>query len=374
MIETKPPQTLTLAQLIGREWQLPEPVQQVSFNASGSALICQMADGGLSLLSVADAEHPDKRVRLELETGRSTIRPREKALPPPVAPDIDATAHNLRPLGEQSFAVATTDGAIWQVTARGQCLPRTQPGAPVTALCDVPENGALCVARGETVTLYDADKLAELAVRGFDTPVTRLVGSPDGALVAARCHDRFVLLNTADLSVHAEIPCDGDVACLSWSDDLRWIVAGCHEKALIVADLERGEADLIEGFPGPVKSVSFSTHAQAMISSGAFRVVGWQCPDLPFGTHIGDPIETGKPGLTLVDFVAANPARGNCAVGYANGLVVLCQIGKRDELMLIEGNGQMVTAMQWSPDGAHLAAGFADGRIAILTFPKIMFK
>ncbi len=59
---------------------------------------------------------------------------------------------------------------------------------------------------------------------------------------------------------------------------------------------------------------------------------------------------------------------------WANGLVTLCPIGQPDELMLIEGKGAAVTAMDWSRDGQNLALGFADGRAAILTFPKVMFK
>ncbi len=143
---------------------------------------------------------------------------------------------------------------------------------------------------------------------------------------------------------------------------------------LIVADLARGAADRIVDFPGPVASVAFSPKTGTMLASGAFRIVGWRLPDLPFGDHPGDPVETGRPGLTLVERVAANPVRDTCAAGYANGLVTLSPIGRRDELMLVEGRGAGVTALAWSDDGAHLAVGWADGRAAALTFPKAMFK
>ena len=66
--------------------------------------------------------------------------------------------------------------------------------------------------------------------------------------------------------------------------------------------------------------------------------------------------------------------RDTCAVGYASGLVTLCPLGGRDELMLREGAGAPVTALDWSGDGTHLAIGFADGRAGIVTFPKVMFK
>lgn len=375
MIETKPPQALSLFDLIGREWTLGGPVRQTEFNANGSAVACRLEGGALALLPMADAEHPEKRLRTELDTGRTSIRPREKALRPAVTPELDAVAEDLCPLGEQGFAIAVEGGALWRVTARGQALRVADAGdAPVTALCAVPAAGAICVARDGVVTLLAAADMAQLASRDLGQTVSHLAASDDGALVAARSGERLVVLTASDLDQRAEIPCAGIVESLAWSPNRQWIVAGCREKHLIVANVMGGKADVIEGFPGPVTCAVFNGKADALIASGAFRVVAWRGPDLPFDEHHGDPVQTGKPGLTLVDRVAANPVRDNCAVGYANGLVTLCPIGRPDELMLVEGHGAAVTAMEWSPDGEHLGLGYADGRAAILTFPKVMFK
>lgn len=377
MIETKPPQALRLFDLIGREWMLSAPVRQIGFNANGSAVACGLEGGALALLPMADAEHPEKRIRMELDTGRTTIRPRENALPPPVTPEavVLGKGPGLCALGEQGFAVAASAGGLTRVTARGQVLKLPQTGTDaVTAMCRVPGQDAICVAQGGTLALLMAADMAPLATGTLDEAVSRLALSGDGALIAARCGARIVVLDAEDLDSRTEIPCAGTVECLSWSPDGKWIVAGCRENALVVANVLRGEADVIDGFPGPVASAGFSKKANALVASGAFRVVGWRGPDLPFGKHEGAPVNTGKPGLTLVDRVAPSPTRDSCAVGYANGLVTLCSIGQPDELMLVEGKGEGVTAMDWSPDGQHLALGFADGRAAVLTFPKVMFK
>lgn len=377
MIATKPPQALSLFDLIGREWTLSAPVRQVGFNANGTAVACELEGGALALLPMADAEHPEKRIRMEVDTGRTTIRPRKNALPPPVTPEVAAAVDGpgTCALGEQGFAVAGESGALMRVTARGQFLKLPQSGTdPVTAMCAVPGQDAICVARGGALTLLRAEDMAPLTECDLGETVTRLALSGDGTLLAARCGARIAVLKADALDQRREIPCKGTIECLAWSPDRKWIVAGCRETSLIVANVLRGEADLIEGFPGPVGSAGFSEKADVLIASGAFRVVGWRCPDLPFGKHEGNPVHTGKPGLTLVDRVAPSPARDSCAVGYANGLVTLCPIGQPDELMLVEGKGAAVTALNWSPDGQHLALGFADGRAAILTFPKVMFK
>lgn len=184
----------------------------------------------------------------------------------------------------------------------------------------------------------------------------------------------MTLLSSQDLEPVTSIEAGGAVVSLDWSQDGRWLAAGCSDKALLLFDIPAGAADRIVDFPSAVSATCFSKSGQALIASGAFRVVGWKLPDLPFGDHGGTPIETGRPGLTLVETVAAHPKRDLCAVGYANGLVTICRIGQRDEMMLREGTGQGVTALAWSSDGAHLAMGTEDGRAAIVAFPKSMFK
>ncbi|MCR8550316.1 hypothetical protein M4578_21045 [Salipiger sp. P9] len=374
MIETKPPQAVSLFELIGREWRLDEAVTGVSFNAKGSALACSLANGALALLSVADAEHPEQRIRMELETGRSTIRPREKPLPAPVLTDPLRAEVDICAYDDQGFAVAGPEEELWRVTARGQSVRLEKTGvAPVSALCALP-GGRLAVARAGHLAVFDPGARDPAASCGLPGTVTRLAASADGRLLAACGAGRFAVLRSETLEPVLTLDVPGEVVALSWSPDKRWLVAGCEDRALTLLDLTAGKADRIVDFPAPVRSVGFNACPGALVASGAFRLVGWQGPDLPFGDHEGTPLETGRAGMTLIERVAPHPTRDLCAAGYANGLVVLAPVGKRDELMLIEGQGAPVSALAWSPDGAHLAVGFADGRAALVTFPKIMFK
>lgn len=374
MIETKPPQALSLFDLIGREWVLGDTVTRVAFNANNSSVACALADGSLALLRVEDPEHPEKRIRMEFDTGRTTIRPRENPVPPELRTEPRHLGGIICRLGDQGFAVGGADTALWQVTARGQTVKLALEGlTPVTALC-MAGGSDLCVARGRKLSLLEGDGMSEKVSCDMTSQVHRLAASPDGTLIAAWSDGRFTMLDARTLEHLAVIPAVGAVKTLDWSPDGRWIAAGCEDKALVLVDVPAGQADRIVDFPAPVASVGFSAKAASLVASGAFRVVGWRLPDLPFGTHEGSPVMTGKPGLTLVERVSPNPKRDTCAVGYANGLVTICSLGQRDELMLCEGRGAPVTGMEWSDDGTHLALGFSDGRAAIVSFPKSMFK
>lgn len=374
MTQMKPPQAVTLFDLIGREWDLGAGVRDMVFSRNGEVLAVALQDGHLACLRVADEEHPDKRMRIELETGRSTIRPREKPLPPPSrSEEAVAGAGGLVRNGDQGFAFVHRDGAeIWQATARAQTLRKVGAGPPVTALAAVDDR--LVIARGAEVTILSGDDASKIAAIRLSHPVTRIAPSPDGRLLACWGAGGVSLLTSDSAGITSEVATGAAPLDLAFSPDGRWLVGGNADKSLVLVDIPAGKADHIVDFPAAVGSVAFSGPAGALLAGGAYRVVGWDLPDLPFGDHGGSAIQTGKPGLTLVDRVAAHPARDLCAVAYANGLVVICRIGHRDEMMLREGTGQPVTALEFSPDGSHLAIGGQDGRAALVSFPKNMFK
>lgn len=378
MTQHAAPPSMSLFDLIARSWDLGNEVREVRFNVVGSTVAVGLADGTLAFLQVKDAEDPETRMRTELETGRMTIRPREKALPIPARTDgpLAHAPHGLSQVAQQGFVFVHRDGnEIWRATAKGQTLRVAKAGvAPATALSALPEKRGLLVARGKTLEVVSPEDGAVLGAVESAHDVARIAPSPDARRIACWGPGQVTILASEGLGVIAEIAVDGTPAGLDWSPDGRWLVGGCAEKALLLVDVASGKSDRIVDFPAPVATVGFSRSAGALISSGAFRVVGWRLPDLPFGDHEGTPVETGKPGLTLVETVAVHPTRDLCAAGYANGLVTICQIGKREEMMLLEGGGDRVTALSWSPDGTHLAIGTASGKAAIATFPKAMFK
>lgn len=378
MTQYKPPQAMTLFDLIARTWEVKTEVRALQFNAKGTSLAAQLADGQMAFFSVHDAESPDSRVRVEADTGRPSIRPRSKPLPPTVFSEEPVARADvpLCRLGDQGFAFSHAGtGVLWRATARGQTLAMNAARQDaVTALAALSRSGQVAVAHETRLALVAESGGAEVAGITLGHSVARIAVSGDESLLACWGAGQVSIVHAEDMTSQAQIACDGKVQCLEWSPCRRWLVAGCEDKAVLLVDVAARTSDRIVDFPAPVLSAQFSGEAKAVIASGAFRVVGWSLPDLPFGDHAGAPIETGKPGLTIVDRVAVHPKRDLCAVSYGTGLVMLCRIGHPDEMLVREGTGAAVTALAWSGDGAHLAIGGEDGSLSIATFPKNMFK
>lgn len=376
MTQHKPPQAMSLFELLARNWAVDSAVHQVLFNAAGTSLAAVLSDGRMAFVSLKDSEHPETRIRIEADTGRSSIRPRTQPLPLPITSDDPVACGNVLAckLGDQGFAFANVDtGAVWRATARGQTLAMNAAAKDkVTALAALPKSKGFAIAHGARLVQAGEDGGAEICSTTLSHIATRIGVSGDGKVLGCWGAGQISIVAADTLEVEKTIACDGDVIDLTWSPCKRWIVAGCREKAVLLVDVLSGVSDQIVDFPSSVHSVAFSN--KALITSGAFRVAGWTLPDLPFGDHEGAPIETGKPGLTLVDRIAVHPTRDLCAVGYPTGLVMICSIGHPDEMLLREGTGSAVNALAWSGDGEHLAIGGEDGSLAVATFPKHMFK
>lgn len=378
MTEHVPPQAMSLFDLIGRQWRVEDGVAQVLFNQDGSALIAKLNDGRLAFVSTKDAESPDSRMRQEVDTGRMTLRPRENPLPPVVYgedltanPDVPVTRY-----GEKGFAFARPDeDTLWRATARGQTLrvPETD-GDEISAVAALSDAARIVVARGDALELREVEGGAD--PQKFDSPheVDLIAVSAKDELLACCGAGQLSVIETASGNIRFSTAIEGTIRSLIWSPCGEWIVAGCADSALLLCKAAEGAVDRITQFPAAVEAVDFSTKANALLASGAFRIVGWNLPDLPFGDHEGSPIETGKPGLTVVDRLAVHQARDICAACYSNGLVVACRAGQPDELMLNAGDGAVVTSLVWSPDGNHLGWGDANGNLFVATFPKEMFK
>ena len=360
---------LQLFDLIARDWVLPQPATGITFNANDTAVAFACADGAIFLATTADKEAPDTRVRRAVDTARLTIAPRSKPVAPlKIADFSQGRSSAVMPCGAANFAFAKDTGRINTLTPGGIAvhLPVRATGA-IGALAVTPDGATLAYACGDALYLTGADADSPQTL-GVLPGIAALAVSPDGQTLAV-AHAGGVScwpLGRPDQGPVTTPLADAAIS-LRWHPGGMWLTACLQSDGFCVIDLARNTARLHGNFPSPVRSLGFAGQINAVVAAGAFRVAAWGLDD-------SQDILSGKAGLVLINAVATCPTRNLVAVGYANGLLSLAEIGRPSEILLREDTGAGITVMEWSSNGKFLALAGADGSAALVQFPDSMFK
>lgn len=360
---------LQLFDLIARDWVLASPATGVTFNQNDTGVAFACADGTVLLAATAEKEGSNLRIRRAVDTARLTIAPRSKPVAPLRAADYtEGRSSAVVPHGVANFAFAKANGRINTLTLGGLAvhLPAKAPGS-VGDLALSPDGAMLAYACGDQVHVTASDANTPVSLTAPAT-VTGLAFSPDGQTLAV-AHDGGVSRwsVTALDQAALETPITGSPTGIIWHAEGGWLAVRLGAGGFCVIEAQSNLPRSFGNFPAPVGSIGFSNATNAVVAAGAFRVAAWGLSDLA-------PITSAKPGLVLITAIATCPTRNLVAVGYANGLLSLAEIGRPSEILLRENTGAAVTAMAWSGNGKFLALAGSDGSAALVEFPDTMFK
>ena len=360
---------LQLFDLIARDWMLASPATGVTFNSDDSAVAFACADGAIYLAATADRESSSSRIRRAVDTARVTIAPRAKAHGPLKAADYtEGRSTGVVAHGPKNFAFGKTTGRINTLTPGGIAvhLPAKATGS-IQSIALTADGAMLAYGCGDLVVLTKADadeKQCLLAPAGIND----IAFSPDNTMLAVSHDNGVTLWNVADATdASVTLPLAGRPAAITWRADGAWLIVCLDADGFCAIDVTALKPHRHGNFPAPVRSVAFGAPSNSVVAAGAFRVAAW-------GLEGQQDIMSGKAGLVLINAVATCPTRTLVAVGYANGLLSLAEIGRPSEILLREDTGAGITAMAWSRDGRFLAVVGADGSAALVDFPDSMFK
>ncbi|HQT72741.1 MAG TPA: hypothetical protein PLX84_02285 [Acidiphilium sp.] len=368
---------LTLFDLLGRTWQAAAPAGPPCFSAEGKAIAFGCADGTVIVAPTEDPEPPETRIRVSGDVGQATIRPRSRPAPLPAI--SDSVHQDIPPIvaGEDGgFLVGAGDGGVLTLGPDGAVRGmRARIDTPVMALDHAREAALTAIAGADAVRLCQgAGALSDPLADDGEGEVVAIRLSPSGRQLAIA---RAESLSIVALDGSGRAPMVfGLLSCplsLAWRDDGACLACTLEAGGFLMVDHASGRSGTVTGFPMATRDAAWSVPAASIVASGAYRVAAWSMATPPLDGDMTGALVSGRAGLVGVESVAAHPKRPLAAAGYANGQILLVQIGERDEL-LVRPEGCAVTALGWSEDGHHLAAAGADGMVSIVTFPERMFK
>jgi WD40 repeat protein len=151
------------------------------------------------------------------------------------------------------------------------------------------------------------------------------------------------------------------------SPDGRFLVTSMQENALHGWRIFDARNMRMTGYPGKTRALSWSHDGHWLATSGADACIVWPFKDKdgPMGKA---PRECGVRSARVVK-VAFHPRALVVAIGYADGMALLCRLVDGAEILVRAPGGGAVSALGWDATGARLLIGLDDGAAGLLTLP-----
>jgi WD40 repeat protein len=202
--------------------------------------------------------------------------------------------------------------------------------------------------------------------KSFDLPSTvgGLAFAPKGLRLAV-AHYNGVTLWFPNMAAQPEfLEWAGSHLGVTFSPDNKFLVTMMHEPAMHGWRLADNRHMRMSGYPGRVRSMSWSAGGKGLATSGADTVIVW-----PFGSKDGP---MGKEPAMLaplqarVSAVACHPKQDILAAGYSDGTVLMVRLEDGAEILVRRNGGAAVSGLAWNAKGTLLAFAAEDGDAGLL--------
>jgi WD40 repeat protein len=255
------------------------------------------------------------------------------------------------------------DGNLVALDAKGEvALLATDPKRRWIDNVALHPDGAVAWSAGKTAFLRSGKN----EDKSLDVPSTvgGLAFAPKGLRLAV-AHYNGVTLWFPNMAATPEfLPWAGSHHSVMFSPDNKFLVTAMHEPALHGWRLADNRHMRMTGYPGRVRSLSWSTGGKALATSGADSVILW-----PFGSKDGP---MGKEPAMLaplqarVSAVACHPRQDIFAAGYSDGTILMVRMTDGAEILVRRNGTAPVAALAWNSKGTLLAFAAEDGDAGLL--------
>src|SRR5205814_858703 len=181
----------------------------------------------------------------------------------------------------------------------------------------------------------------------FDMPSTvgGLAFAPKGLRVAV-AHYNGVTLWFPNMAASPEfLEWAGSHLGVVFSPDNKFLVTTMHEPALHGWRLADNRHMRMSGYPGRVKSMSWSAGGKSLATSGADAVIVW-----PFASKdgpMGKEPSMLAPLQARVAVVACHPKQDILAAGYSDGTILMVRLEDGAEILVRSNGTAEVAALAW---------------------------
>jgi len=267
-------------------------------------------------------------------------------------------------LNGQALVTSGGDGAICISAPDGSSERLAERPRKWIDLIACGPNGAVAFASGRTAWVRLGDgREKEFA---HDRAVGGLAFAPKGMRLAVSRYDGATLWWAGTDGAPVNLEWKGAHLGVSFSPDGKYLVTAMQENALHGWRLSDTQDMRMTGYPAKVKSFSWSVKGRYLATSGANAAIVW-----PFFGKTGPmgqaPLQLGTRGDTLVSAVACHPKEEVVALGYQDGMILMCRFEDNAEVLLRRPGNHAVTSLGWDDDGVRLAFGTEQSEAGLIS-------
>ena len=222
-------------------------------------------------------------------------------------------------------------------------------------------DGAVAWSAGKQVFVRNAKG----EVKSLDLPSSAggIAFSPKGLRVAIAHYGGVTLWFPNAQAKPETFAWKGSHLDVAFSPDGRFLVTSMQEPMLHGWRLADAKDMRMSGYSAKVRSCAWTAGGKWLATSGSEQLILW-----PFQSKDGP---MGKQPRMLAPYsrravaVACHPKQEIIAVGFEDGMIMLCRIEDGAEILARKPGAAPISAMAWSADGAKLAFGTEDGEAGI---------
>ncbi|SOC21841.1 WD40 repeat domain-containing protein [Stappia indica] len=244
----------------------------------------------------------------------------------------------------------------------------------VETLAEMPRKWIDMLAAGpQRAVAYGAGRSAFVrqadgTVKDFSQPraVGGLAFAPKGLRLAIARYDGATLQFVNTAAAPQQLDWKGAHKDVTFSPDGKYLVTTMQENALHGWRLSDGQDMRMTGYPGKIRSMSWSAKGRYLATSGANAAIVWSFfgKSGPMGQQ---PLQLGTRGDQIVTRVACHPHEEVVAIGYQDGLVLMSRFSDSEEVLLRRPGEGAVSALAWNDEGTQLAFGTETGEAGLIS-------
>jgi WD40 repeat protein len=257
------------------------------------------------------------------------------------------------------------DGKVVSLSAKGEVvLLATDPKRRWIDNVALHSDGAVAWSVGKTAFVRGA-KGEEKSLEVPST-VGGLAFAPKGLRLAIAHYNGATLWFPNMAATPEFLAWAGSHLAVTFSPDNKFLVTAMHEPAMHGWRLADNRLMRMSGYPGRVRSMSWSVGGRFLATSGADTVIMW-----PFASKDGP---MGKEPAMLaplqarVSAVACHPKQEILAAGYSDGTILLVRLEDGGELLVRRRGPTPIAGMAWNAKGTLLAFADEEGDAGLLAF------